>query len=136
MSSPRRYRVFQSIVAIRQVLECVRYAPLFSEDNTTIASGCTPARRPTNESANLLRDFGATGNGATNDTPAINQAIEKCNASGGSDVVFPAGTYLAASIHLKNNIRLVLDKDAVITGAASGYDTPEPNCSPLQPDSK
>src|SRR5690349_21383572 len=30
-----------------------------------------------------VRDFGATGNGLTNDTPAINKAIEKCNASGG-----------------------------------------------------
>jgi len=74
-----------------------------------------------------VRSFGATGNGLTNDTPAINKAIEQCNASGGGDVVFPAGTYSAASIHLKSNVRFVLDKDAVITGAASGYDAPEPN---------
>ena len=74
-----------------------------------------------------VRDFGATGNGVTNDTPAINKAIEKCNAIGGGDVVFSAGTYSAASIHLKSNVRFVLDKDAVITGAASGYDAPEPN---------
>ena len=40
-----------------------------------------------------VMDFGATGNGLTNDTPAINQAIEKCNAGGGGDVVFPAGKY-------------------------------------------
>jgi Pectate lyase superfamily protein len=74
-----------------------------------------------------VRDFGATGNGRDNDTPAINRAIEKCTASGGGDVVFPKGTYLAASIHLQSNVRLMLDKDAVITGANSGYDPPEPN---------
>jgi hypothetical protein len=74
-----------------------------------------------------VRDFGATGNGLTNDTPAINRAIEKCNATGGGDVVFPAGIYSAASIHLKSNVRFILDKDATITGAASGYDAPEPN---------
>jgi len=74
-----------------------------------------------------VRDFGATGNGRANDTAAINKAIEKCNASGGGDVVFPAGTYVAASIRLKSNLRLMLDKDAVITGAAAGYDAPEPN---------
>ena len=74
-----------------------------------------------------VRDFGATGNGLTNDTPAINKAIERCNASGGGDVIFPAGIYSAASIHLKSNVRFVLDSDAVITGAASGYDAPEPN---------
>jgi hypothetical protein len=74
-----------------------------------------------------VRDFGATGNGVTNDTPAINKAIAECNASGGGDVVFPAGTYSAASIRLKSNVRFVLAPDAVITGAASGYDAPEPN---------
>lgn len=72
-------------------------------------------------------DFGATGNGLTNDTPAINKAIEKCNAGGGGDVIFPAGTYSAASIRLQSNVRFVLDQDATITGAASGYDAPEPN---------
>jgi polygalacturonase len=52
-----------------------------------------------------VRDFGATGNGGTNDTAAINRAIEKCSASGGGDVVFPGGTYAAASIHLQSNVR-------------------------------
>src|SRR6266487_1399329 len=74
-----------------------------------------------------VRDFGATGNGRTNDTAAINRAIEKCNASGGGDLVFPRGSYVAASIRLQSNVRLVLDKDAVVTGAKSGYDPPEPN---------
>jgi Pectate lyase superfamily protein len=74
-----------------------------------------------------VRDFGATGNGRDNDTAAINRAIEKCSTSGGGDVIFPRGTYVAASIHLQSNVRLVLDKDAVVTGAKSGYDSPEPN---------
>lgn len=75
----------------------------------------------------IVREFGATGDGRTNDTGAINQAIDKCNASGGGDVIFPAGTYVAASIHLKSNVRFVLDKHAQITGAKRGYDAPEPN---------
>jgi hypothetical protein len=74
-----------------------------------------------------VRDFGATGNGRDNDTPAINRAIEKCSAGGGGDVTLPKGNYLAASIHLQSNVRLMLDKNAVITGADSGYDRPEPN---------
>lgn len=74
-----------------------------------------------------VRDFGATGDGKANDTVAINRAIEKCTASGGGDVVFPAGTYLAASIHLQSNVRFLLDKNAVITGARDGYDPPEAN---------
>jgi len=74
-----------------------------------------------------VREFGAAGNGLTNDTPAINKAIESCSTSGGGDVFFPAGTYSAASIRLKSNIRFVLDQDAIITGAPNGYDAPEPN---------
>lgn len=74
-----------------------------------------------------VRDFGASGNEHDNDTAAINRAIERCNAAGGGTVNFPAGRYLAASIHLKSNVRLLLDKDAVITGASSGYDPAEPN---------
>ena len=74
-----------------------------------------------------VHDFGATGNGNVNDTSAINRAIQKCNADGGGDVILPGGRYLAASIHLQSNVRLVLDKDAVITGARRGYDPPEAN---------
>lgn len=74
-----------------------------------------------------VKDFGAVGNGLTNDTPAINRAIEKCSTAGGGDVVFPAGRYAAASIHLKSNVRFLLDTNAVIFGAATGFDAPEPN---------
>jgi hypothetical protein len=91
---------------------------------------CTPPNFPLPKfgSAHFnVRDFGATGDGRTNDTVAINKTIDQSNAGGGGDVIFPAGTYVAASIHLKSNVRLLLDKDAVITGAKSGYDAPEPN---------
>ena len=74
-----------------------------------------------------VRAYGAVGDGVANDTAAINRAIAACHAAGGGDVVFPAGTYAAASIHLQSNLRFLLDNDAVITGAASGYDKPEPN---------
>src|SRR5205807_5223788 len=91
---------------------------------------CTPPNFPLPQfkSADFnVRDFGAAGDGSANDTSAINRAIEKCSATGGGDVVFPAGTYLAASIHLRSNVRFRLDKDAVISGAKSGYDPPEAN---------
>ncbi len=74
-----------------------------------------------------VTDFGATGGGVTNDTPAINRAIEKCSGEGGGTVHFRDGKYLAASIHLKNNVRLLLDTNAVIFGAKDGYDAPETN---------
>ena len=76
-----------------------------------------------------IRDFGALGDGKTADTQAINKAIERCSAEGGGDVVFPPGTYVSASVHLLSHVRLVIQPGAVLQGAASGYDLPEPNAN-------
>ena len=64
-----------------------------------------------------VRFFGATGDGKTIDTPAINRAIEAAAAAGGGTVRFPAGNYLCYSIRLKSNLALSLDQNAVIIAA-------------------
>lgn len=74
-----------------------------------------------------VSQFGAPGSGSTNETPAINRAIAGCSANGGGVVFFPPGKYLAASIHLKSNVELLLAPGAVIVGAPDGFDPPEPN---------
>jgi polygalacturonase len=40
-----------------------------------------------------VRNFGATGNGTTDDTVAINAAGAAASANGGGVVYFPNGTY-------------------------------------------
>jgi polygalacturonase len=79
-----------------------------------------------------VRTFGATGDGNTLDTPAINKAIEAAAAAGGGTVLLPAGTYLCFSIQLKSNVALYLDQGATVLAAepqpgGKGYDSPEPN---------
>jgi polygalacturonase len=77
--------------------------------------------------------FGAKGDGKAIDTPAINKAIEAAAAAGGGTVVFPAGTYLSYSIHLKSHVSLFLADGSTILGAdtppngANAYDAAEPN---------
>jgi polygalacturonase len=81
-----------------------------------------------------VRQFGARGDGATTDSPAINRAIDAAAAAGGGTVLFPAGVYLSYSIRLKSKVGLYLDHGAVILagptprdGAATGgYDLAEP----------
>ena len=81
-----------------------------------------------------VRAFGATGDGKTIATPAINRAIAAAASSGGGTVVIPAGVYACYSIHLKSNVCLYLDQGAVILAAptplegttAGGYDPAEP----------
>jgi polygalacturonase len=76
-----------------------------------------------------VKSYGATGNGSTNDTPAINAAINDVFNKGGGIIEFPAGTYKSAnSIHLKSNITFQLDAGATIMGASNDtYDAPESN---------
>ena len=79
-----------------------------------------------------MRTFGATGDGKTLDTAAINKAIDAVSAAGGGTVLFPAGNYLSYSIHLKNDIALYLDAGATIIAAdppaqGGGFDAAEPN---------
>jgi polygalacturonase len=80
-----------------------------------------------------VRTFGATGDGKTLDTAAINKTIDAAAAAGGGTVLFPAGNYLSYSIHLKSNITLLLDAGATLIGAdppadgSGGYDPAEPN---------
>src|SRR5438067_87285 len=66
-----------------------------------------------------VRSFGATGDGKTVDTPAINKAIEAAAAAGGGTVVFPAGTYVCFSIRLKSKVDLLLAQGSVIEAAES-----------------
>ena len=42
-------------------------------------------------------DFGATGNGSTDDTTSINAAITYAGSNGGGNIFFPAGTYKISS---------------------------------------
>jgi polygalacturonase len=75
-----------------------------------------------------VRTFGATGDGKTLDSPAINQAIDAAAAAGGGTVLVPAGTYLSGSIRLQSNIHLLIDAGATILGAPQklgAYDAEE-----------
>ena len=86
-----------------------------------------------------VRKYGATGDGKTVDTPAVNRAIEAAAAAGGGLVFFPAGTYLCFSIRLKSQIHLYLSQGSTILAADSPkpgeqtgynggtYDAAEPN---------
>ena len=66
-----------------------------------------------------VRIYGATGDGKTLDTAAINRAIEAAAAADGGLVFFPAGTYLCFSIHLRSNVHLHLEQGATILAAES-----------------
>ena len=66
-----------------------------------------------------VSDSGATGDGETLDTTAIQDAIDRCAAAGGGTVDFPAGRYLTGSLFIKDNVTLNLTKDALLLGSTN-----------------
>ena len=75
-----------------------------------------------------VRSFGATADGKTIDTPAVNRAISAAAAAGGGTVHFGAGVYVCYSIRLKSFVTLYLEPGAIILSApGGGYDAAESN---------
>jgi polygalacturonase len=71
-----------------------------------------------------IRDFGATGDGSTKDTVAIQQALDRCWVLGGGEVLVPAGNYFTGAVALRPNTILRLEKDATILGSPDFADYP------------
>ncbi|MBI5304381.1 MAG: glycoside hydrolase family 28 protein [Chloroflexi bacterium] len=69
------------------------------------------------------REYGALGDGATNDTRALQSAIDAATKTGGT-VCVPAGKYVTGSIFLRDNITLFLDAGAVLLGSENPADYP------------
>lgn len=58
-------------------------------------------------------DFGACGDGKTDDAVAIQKAIDKCSANGGGIVLFPSGkTFMSGPIQLKSHVNIHLEPNS------------------------
>lgn len=69
-----------------------------------------------------VTDFGATGDGTTNDTTAITNALDAVAAAGGGTLLFPPGTYRIGSI-------LPFKSNTIIRGASTGASILAPHSS-------
>lgn len=62
-----------------------------------------------------ITDYGAKGDGITDDAVAVQQAINACSVQGGGVVLVPAGrVFLAGPVELKSNVDLHLEATAVL----------------------
>lgn len=66
--------------------------------------------------SDVLR-YGASGNGKSPDTVAIQAAIDDCWSRGGGRVRFPPGSYLTGTIFVKTGVILQVEEGATIVGS-------------------
>ncbi|MGW8949524.1 glycoside hydrolase family 28 protein [Streptomyces sp. NPDC055709] len=62
----------------------------------------------------VITDYGAVGDGTTDCTRAIRDAIADCAGAGGGRVVVPAGDFLTGAVHLRDRIDLHLEAGATL----------------------
>lgn len=61
-----------------------------------------------------IMDYGAKGDGVTDDAAAIQAAIDQCSKSGGGTVLVPAGrTFMCSPFHLASFVELHLEPNSV-----------------------
>ena len=104
--------------------DLLKLSPLAAAAAATTIGRTAVAQTATNskEATFNVRTYGATGDGKTVDTPAVNRAIETVAAAGGGTLVFPAGTYVCFTIRLKSKVDLYLSRGCTILAA----DSPKP----------
>lgn len=71
-----------------------------------------------------VHDFGAQGDGATKDTLAVQQALDRCGVLGGGVVTLPAGEYITGTIAMHSNTTLHLEEGATLKGSPDLIDYP------------
>lgn len=116
-----------AIIKISELTAATSYAPedelaiVDKSDTTGAASGTTKRIALSNVVSHLnVLAYGATGDGTTDDTAAIQAAIDAAEAAGGGTVFFPAGTYSFTTLTLPAGVTLLGSNGTLSTTATTG----------------
>ncbi|MBO9617616.1 MAG: hypothetical protein J7539_01165 [Niabella sp.] len=62
----------------------------------------------------VIKDFGALADNSTDNTAAIQQAINAADKAGGGTVIVPPGVYLCGPLQFNSNLNLQIDSGAIL----------------------
>ncbi|HEY4323285.1 MAG TPA: glycosyl hydrolase family 28 protein [Mucilaginibacter sp.] len=99
----------------------MRLLKLFCTLFCLLITGIRPSYAQINTIFNI-KDYGATGDGHTLDTKAINNTIAACVKAGGGTVLVPQGIFVTGTFRLFSNINLLLSPGAVIMASSNEDD--------------
>lgn len=71
-----------------------------------------------------VRDYGASPDGNTLCTEAVQEAIDCCAKDGGGTVYFPPGTFLSGTVFMKSGVTLRIDAGCTLLGSKDLKDYP------------
>ena len=81
-------------------------------------------RQPKRTRIFSANSYGATADGVTNSTRAIQQSIDACSKAGGGIVTFGPGQYVTGALFLKSNVHLRLPAGVTLLGSQDDADYP------------
>src|SRR5262245_22449287 len=113
MSGPDSRRHFQDLPNLLTTMKYFASLVLFTTSVGVFGLVRATAAPPAGQVFNV-RDAGATGDGKTLDTAAIQKALNDSGKAGGGTVLFPAGTYLSQPLTIRTKTTLQLDKGATL----------------------
>ncbi len=91
---------------------------------------CTIAQGAGQDHVFNVTDFGAVPDGKTNNTAAIQKAIDACTAAGGGTVRVAGGPFMTYTLYLRSNVRLEIEAGASLDGGPDPLLYPEFEPSP------
>ena len=75
-----------------------------------------------------VRNYGAVGDGSTLNTRAIQETIDACGQQGGGKVIISDGVYVTGTVHMRSNVELCVEGNAVLKASKDSDDYPDFAC--------